>query len=341
MTVGIELDPSKVFMLPKAYPREPLGNLLPLPNPISLQIDPASLCNFKCSFCPTGDPHLIKKSGRAQMFMKMELYEKIMADIAGFERNLKVLKLFKDGEPMLNPNFLEMVRSAKRIGKIDRVETTTNGSKLGPGFNEALVDSGIDRIVLSIEGVTSERYLKFARVKFDFDGFVEKVRHLHSIKGDLQIHVKTVAQNLDYSIGEDRLFFDTFGPLSDGIFIENTVSSWPQFAVEGAVDKDIDAYGRETVHKDICPYLFYSLSINADGIVSPCCVDWNRELAIGNLVNESLMDVWNGDKLRDLRHKHVHGGLATVPSCGSCGQVHACTHDNLDGHREELKKQLT
>jgi radical SAM protein with 4Fe4S-binding SPASM domain len=338
--MGIELDIRKVFMLPKAYPRESLTNLLPLPNPISMQIDPASLCNFKCAFCPTGDPRLIKQSGRAQTFMKLDLFEKIVGDISKFERNLKVLKLFKDGEPMLNPHFLDMVRMAKQEKKIDRVETTSNGSKLGPGFNEALVESGIDRVVLSIEGVTSERYLTFARVKFDYDAFVEKVRHLYSIRGNMKLHVKTVAQNLDYSIGEDKQFFDTFGPISDGIFIENTVSSWPSFAVNGAVDKDIDAYGRETVHKEICPYLFYSLSVNADGVVSPCCVDWNRELAIGNLTTESLFDIWNGEKLRDLRRQHIVDGLASNSSCGSCGQVHACTHDNLDGDRAILKKHF-
>jgi len=45
--MGIEMDRRKIFMLPKAYPREQLGDLLPLPNPISMQVDPASLCNFK------------------------------------------------------------------------------------------------------------------------------------------------------------------------------------------------------------------------------------------------------------------------------------------------------
>lgn len=339
--MGIELDVRKVFMLPKAYQRETLADLLPLPNPLSMQVDPASLCNFKCAFCPTGDPHLIKKSGRAQTFMKMELFEKIVADIANFERNLKVLKLFKDGEPMLNPNFLAMVRAAKAEPKIERVETTTNGSKLAPAFNEQLVASGIDRVVLSVEGVTAARYLDFARVKFDYDAFVENVRHLYSIRGDMKLHIKTVAQNLDYTIGEDQIFFDTFGPICDGIFIENTVSSWPQFAVSEAVDDSIDAYGRETVRKEICPYLFYSLSINADGVVSPCCVDWNRELAIGSVAMQSLQEIWNGPKLRELRLQHVNEGLKANPSCGSCGQVHACTHDNLDGHREKLKQFMS
>ena len=336
--MGIEMDSRRIFVLPKAYPREALADILPLPNPISMQVDPASLCNFKCAFCPTGDPRLIKQSGRAQTFMKLELFEKIVADISAFERPLKVLKLFKDGEPMLNPNFFEMVKIAKQENKIERVETTSNGSKLGPEFNEALVASGIDRVVISIEGVTSERYRTFARVNFDYERFVEKVRHLYSIRGSMKLHVKTVAQNLDYSIGEDRKFFDTFGPICDGIYIENTVASWPQFSVAGAVDKNIDAYGRKTVHKAICPYPYYSLSINADGIVSPCCVDWNRDLAIGSVATESLLDIWNGEGLRALRRQHIVDGLGANPSCASCGQVHACTHDNLDAHKEKLKQ---
>lgn len=339
--MGIELDSSKIFVLPKAYPREELSELLPLPNPISMQVDPASLCNFKCAFCPTGDPHLIKRSGRRQTFMKLELFEKIVEDISAFKTNLKVLRLFKDGEPTLNPDFIRMVLLAKRESRIERVETTTNGSRLDVGFNERLVASGIDRVVISVEGVTADRYLSFARVRFDYDAFVEKVRHLYSIRGEMKVHIKTVAQNLDLSAGEDRKFFDTFGPISDGIYIENTVASWPQFSVAGAVSDEVDAYGGEAVQKEVCPYLYYSLSINSDGVVSPCCVDWNRELAIGSVANESLLDIWNGKALNALRRQHLFEGLGANQSCASCGQVHACTHDNLDRHKDKLKKLLS
>ena len=330
-----------IFMLPQAYERESLADVLPLSNPLSLQVDPASLCNFKCAFCPTGDPKLIKQSGRSQSFMGLDLYKKIIADIGEFKRNLKVLRLYKDGEPLLNPHFLDMVRIAKGEKKIERVETTSNGSKLTPELNEQLVEAGLDRIVLSIEGVTAERYLSFARVRLDFDRFVENVRHLHSIRGDMKIHVKTVSQNLDLAAGEDRKFFDIFGPISDGIYIENTVASWPQFAVDGAAPDDIDAYGRETVRKSICPYLFYTLSINSDGTVSPCCVDWNRDLAVGSVVSESLLDIWNGTAMQALRRQHIVEGLAANPSCASCGQVHVCTNDNLDPEREKLKTLFT
>jgi radical SAM protein with 4Fe4S-binding SPASM domain len=334
------LEGAKVFMLPKAYARSDLVDLVPLANPISMQVDPASLCNFKCAFCPTGDPRLIKQTGRGQTFMKMELFEKILAEVSQFKSPLKTLKLFKDGEPMLNPNFIDMVRAAKSVSTIERIETTSNGSKLSPDFNEKLVDAGIDRVVLSIEGVTAEKYLSFAKVRFDFDRFVETVRHLYSIRGNMKLHIKTVAQNLDYAKGEDRIFLDTFGPISDGIFIENTVASWPDFAVSDAVADEVDAYGRETEHKDICPYLLYALSINADGVVSPCCVDWNRDLALGSVADMTIMDIWNGEPLRELRRAHVVDGLKSVSSCASCGQVHACTHDNVDARRDELKTRL-
>lgn len=331
---------AKVFILPKAFERVDVVDLVPLPNPISLQVDPASLCNFRCAFCPTGDPHLIKSTGRGQVLMKLPLYEKIVADIERFRTPLRVLRLFKDGEPTLNPHFVDMVRIARRAKTVERIETTTNGSKLSPAFNEAIVDAGLDRIVISVEGVSAARYLAFARVRIDFDAFVANVRHLHSIRGDLKIHVKTVAQNLDFDKGEDRLFLDTFGPYADGIFIENTVSSWPDFDVDGSVPDGVDAYGRDAVRKSVCPYLFYSLSINADGVVSPCCVDWNRTLALGSVADSTIDEIWNGPALRALRRRHLVDGLATVPSCASCGQVHACTHDNFDARAADLRARL-
>src|SRR3546814_12232129 len=71
-------------------------------------------------------------------FMSLDLYRKIIAGISGFERNLKVLRLYKDGEPMLNPHFLDMVRLAKAEPRIERVETTSTGSKLEPDFTEQM-----------------------------------------------------------------------------------------------------------------------------------------------------------------------------------------------------------
>jgi len=340
MAIPSNTQPNNLFILPEAYPREKLEDVTPLANPIAMQVDPASICNFRCDFCPTGDSYLIKTTSRKQMFMQMNLYEKILSEISEFDRQLKTLRLYKDGEPLLHPEFIGMVKAAKAVSTIDRVETTSNGSKLSPEFNQKLVDAGLDRIVLSIEGMTAERYLSVARVRIDMGKFVENIRHLSSIKGKLQIHIKTLSQNLDYGKGEDSAFLDTFGPLADGIYIENTVESWPSFQVENTAPDGIDLYGRKTVYKSICPYIFYSLSINSDGTVSPCCVDWNRELVLGSVESATIMDIWHGEKLNSLRRSHIVDGLKNVSSCNSCGQVHLCTHDNLDPFRDQLKERF-
>ncbi|MCB2082302.1 MAG: hypothetical protein KDD76_06650, partial [Rickettsiales bacterium] len=83
--------------LPEFDDRQDLAAILPLDTPISLFIDPSSLCNFRCKFCPTGDPKLIKQTGRKQQFIPLELYQKILSDIATFPRKVKVLRLYKDG----------------------------------------------------------------------------------------------------------------------------------------------------------------------------------------------------------------------------------------------------
>ena len=330
------MNEQQTVILSQLFHRESLEDILPLNNPISMQVDPTSLCNFRCTFCPTGDPTLIKKSGRSQSFIDVSLYKKIIDDISDFERSLKVLRLYKDGEPLLHPNFPELVEIAKKCKKIERVETTTNGSKLTKALNQRLIDAGLDRITISIEGVTPLMYLSVAKYKIDFENFVDNIRNLFENRGNMVVHIKTVAQNLNKERGEVEKFYEIFSPISDAIAVENTVSAWPNFQVENSVDSQIDAFGRPTIFKKICPYPFYAMSVNSDGMVSPCAEDWDRKLILGDVRLQSLKEIWEGIPLRSLRKSHVKDGLGCTNSCSSCGQVHYATHDNLDHFRDAL-----
>lgn len=332
MDDGIRFAP-----LPQAFDRIDLAQALPLPNPIVMLVDPTSLCNFRCRFCPTGDPHLIKASGRSRNFMDLALFRRIVDGIAGFERPLRVLRLYKDGEPLLHPRFAEMVRIAKGCDRIERVETTTNGSKIDRAMADALVEAGIDRIIVSVEGVTARRYREFAGVDLDFEAFVDALAYLYAHRGRCQVHVKTVEENLDP--GEDERFRAIFGPISDRCYIERTVPSWPSFDVSRLVrarGAGTDSNHRPLVPKRICPYLFYSLSINSDGSVSPCCVDWRRDLVIGDAGTESLQAIWNGPRMQALRQLHIGTGRHGHATCASCGQVDYCVTENLDLHQDRL-----
>ncbi len=77
--------------------RTKLETVIPLSTPFVIFVDPADSCNFKCSFCPTGDTELMKKVGRPFKVMNFELYKKIIDDICEFDKPIKVLRLYKDG----------------------------------------------------------------------------------------------------------------------------------------------------------------------------------------------------------------------------------------------------
>jgi len=80
--------------------RTKLETVIPLIVPFIINVDPADTCNFQCKFCPTGDKYLMKKTpGRNHGIMDFELYKKIIDDICKFEKPIKVLRLYKDGEP--------------------------------------------------------------------------------------------------------------------------------------------------------------------------------------------------------------------------------------------------
>lgn len=323
--------------LPEFDSRTDLAEKLPLPAPISLFIDPSSLCNFRCKFCPTGDPKLIKASGRKQQFLELDLYRKILDDVAAMPGNVKVLRLYKDGEPTLHPEFIELVRLARDSGLFERIETTTNGSKLTPEFNARLIVAGIDRVVVSIEGVTNEQYKSFAGTNVKFDTIVDNIRDLYGRRGSCLIHVKTVYENLKE--GEDKIFIDAFSSICDRLYIEHTVPSWPSFEIDYIKNEDFEkrgAYGQNVQDKKVCAYPFYSLAINSDGSVSPCCVDWNRTLVLGNLNDMSLSDIWNGENMRNLRLMMLEGRRKENKTCGSCGQISHCSLDNIDASREAL-----
>ena len=127
--------------------RTKLETVIPLKTPFIINIDPSDKCNFQCKFCPTGDLELMKKTpGRLHGPMDFELYKKIIDDLDEFEDKVKVIRLYKDGEPLLNPHFAEMVAYAKKSPKVDRVDTTTNAALLTHDLSLKIIEAGLDRI---------------------------------------------------------------------------------------------------------------------------------------------------------------------------------------------------
>jgi radical SAM protein with 4Fe4S-binding SPASM domain len=321
--------------------RTPLETVIPLATPFIVFIDPASSCNFKCTFCPTGHRELIAETGRYQGAMKYEVFTKAIDDLAEFGKPIKVLRMYKDGEPFLNKRLADMIRYAKKSGYVDYIDTTTNGTFLTPERLAPVIEAGLDKINISVDGMTKETYQQFTGFNFDFDKFVEGVKWLDANKGDMEVSIKIPGELITED--ERQKFFDTFGDYCDRIFIENFAPCWPEFDVQersGIKIGEKGIYQQDLKPTDTCPYIFYAMSVNADGLVSSCFLDWGRRLIIGDVREESLRQIWNSDKMNALRLQHLEGRRCENKVCGSCGQLTHCLPDNIDDHRDMLLERF-
>lgn len=320
--------------------RTRLETVIPLSTPMVLFVDPSSACNFQCAFCPTGDRKLMASTGRYQGPMDLGLFRKVIDDLAGFTGSLKVLRLYKDGEPFLNRNLAAMVAYARASGRVPYIDTTTNGSLLDPERLKPVLDAGIDRINISIDGMSREQYVRFTKMDLDFDRLVRNVDWLYAHRGSCEIAIKIPGDLISEEQKEE--FFSTFGDICDRISIENFAPCWPHFDVASRTGVTLDKgiYTQPTGHTDTCPYVFYSMSVNADGQVSACFLDWQRRLLIGDVRQEPLAAIWESKAMNEHRILHLEGRRRSHPVCGSCGQLTHCLPDHIDPYRQELLERL-
>jgi radical SAM protein with 4Fe4S-binding SPASM domain len=316
--------------------RTPLQDVIPLSTPFVVFVDPASACNFLCPFCPTGHRDMIDETGRFQGVMKLPLFKKIIDDLKEFEKPIKVLRMYKDGEPFLNKNLANMIAYAKQSGSIDYIDTTTNGSLMTPERLGPVLEAGLDKINISVDGMNPEQYKKFTGFDFDFAKFVEHVKWLDANKGNCEVVIKIPGDLIDENQRQE--FLDTFGDYCDRIFIENFAPCWPEFDVEEHTGIKIEKgiHQQPIQNTDACPYIFYSVAVNADGLVSACFLDWGRKLVIGDVNQQSLPKIWHSPSMNALRLMQLEGRRRKHPVCGKCGQLSHCLPDNIDPYLTDL-----
>jgi MoaA/NifB/PqqE/SkfB family radical SAM enzyme len=320
--------------------RTPLESVIPLSVPFIINVDPSEACNFQCKFCPTGDRQLMRNTeGRNFGVMDFELFKKIVDDICEFDQPIKVLRLYKDGEPLLNKNFVEMIRYAKQKKCCARVDTTTNASLLSPEKSLAIIDAGLDRINISIEGINSQQYLNFSQFSLDFERFVGNIRFFYQHRKNCEMIIKINGDIL--GPGDKEKFYEIFGDIADGIYIESIMSCWPEFELNGVqVNREVGIYQQEIKEVVVCPYVFYSFSINADGVASACYLDWARKLVIGDVRTQSVKQIWNGEKLRELQRIFLRKERKAHAVCANCGQMTHGNPDNIDVYSNLLLKKI-
>lgn len=324
--------------------RTELQNVIPLETPYLLFADPSSVCNFRCKFCPCGgaNKEYWSKNKRVSI-MPYEIFRKLVDDAAEFPQKLKTLRLYKEGEPLLNKRLPDMINYARKKDIASKIDFTTNGSLFNRDLILAVTDAGVDRINISVEALDSEGYMTVSGAKLDFDDFIERLKFLYKNKNSCHIFIKI--SNLGLGKYSEQDFYDVFSEISDEMAVENVTPVWPGFDLKSELRKNdsLDIYGAalsERKKSEVCPYLFYSMCVNSDGTVSACLMDWNHQIIIGDIKKQSLSEIWNSDTLKQMRIDHLSLNKSKYGPCSECGQLEYAVLDNIDPYRRELLERI-
>jgi len=233
--------------------------------------------------------------------MDLSLYKKIIDE--GAEHRLWGVKLSYRGEPLLNKNIMEMILYAKRKGIMD-VYFNTNGMLLSEEMSREIIDAGLDRISISVEGTDPDLYEKM-RINAKFDTVLKNVNRLMELREKMKIgHPKIRVQSVNYS----------------GFDIEDYRHFWLDYCDEVAMLDFTDMSTRDSglIRDWACPQLWQRMTIEWDGTVFPCNNDDLRLISPGNVNNRTVHECWHDGMVSNVRVLHQNGRSHEIKDCDGC-----------------------
>ncbi len=269
--------------------------------------------------------------------MTFDHFRKICEDIIEVGQ-LKVLRLYMSGEPLLHKDLPTMIALAKELNVAKRIEVTTNASVLTPAKSESIIKSGLDYLRISIYAINYDRHRSITQSKINPKKMLNNVRRFFELRQKLGrntpfIYVKMINP---MDTNEVNTFIKAYRGICDEVAIEEPMN-WDN---RNAFDFLGTVYGnqinRESLYKypkEVCPFPFYSLVIHASGDVSVCCVDWEKKTVVGNIFTQSLKEIWNSSELRTFRRMHIERQRKQNEACRNCTYLFT-TPDNIDAISE-------
>ena len=313
-----------------------LKDLIPLKQPLRILIDPCNICNFRCEFCFQSNLN----SPFAGTVMSEEIFDEVLKSLSEFDEPINVVHMYGLGEPLTNKNLPNFISRLKKSGRAKKISVTTNGSLLNENLSQSLIDAGIDRIQISLNGLCDEDFARIVHRKISFDELYRQIKYLYEIRGNCHLHVKI---NGECFSSEDReKFVALFQNFADTINIDHVANFWSGIEIPGA-EKNLNVYGLNYSPSDdfVCYRTFYEMMINADGNVSPCCIDYKfHEQSLGNIKNFSLKEIWTGKKLRQLQLCALKGETSPYKICNGCEGKFSDATTDITPYREEILNRL-
>jgi len=283
--------------------------------PVSAGIELTNHCNLECPECLSGSGMMKRNRG----YMDPDLFGRIIREMKPF---LYSLNLYFQGEPMLHPHFFSFLRKSRGM----KIIVSTNGHFLSEENAEKIVKSGLNRLVISLDGMDQATYSAY-RVNGDLEKVLEGIRNITGAKkkyhSSLKIEIQfLVNKNNEHQIPEAKKYASQMKVglklKSMQIISNNGFERWlPSMKKFRRYEMKNKGYVIKNALPDRCARLWFNPVITWDGKVLPCCFDKDGEHVMGDLNEDTFKDIWNGPKYRSFR-KSILTGRYMTNICRNC-----------------------
>ena len=288
--------------------------------PISLSIEPTTSCNLRCPECPSGLRSFTRPTG----MLDLAFYNKIIDEQS---KSLSYLLLYFQGEPFLHQNFVKMVKYASAKGIY--TATSTNAHYFTDEVARETIQSGLDRLIISIDGTTQEVYEQY-RVGGSLDKVLDGTKKLIHWKKKLNSptphlifqflvvkpneHQIEDVKRMAKEIGVDEVKLKTAQLYDD----ENGNDLMPIKEQYSRYKKDSEGkYALKHKLLNHCWKMWHSSVITWDGTVVPCCFDKDASHALGNLEKDTFASIWQDKKYNSFRQLLIKN-RGEIDICKNC-----------------------
>lgn len=288
--------------------------------PISIAFEPTTSCNLRCPECPSGLRSFTRPTG----MLSEDLFKKTIDEL---HKKLLYLTFYFQGEPYLHPQFLELVQYAAR--KKIYTSTSTNAHYLTDANARKTVESGLDRLIISIDGTTQETYQQY-RVGGKLDKVIEGAKNV--IRWKQQLGSKTpfivfqflVVKPNEHQIADVQKLASELGVDAVGLKTAQIYDHEQGSPLIPSIDKysryrqtDSGTYQVKNGLGNHCWKMWHSCVITWDGLVVPCCFDKDALHQMGDVSKQPFTNLWAGKSYSQFRQLLLQS-RSKIEMCKNC-----------------------
>ena len=268
--------------------------------------------------CKTGVGTALRERG----YMSDETFRKVIDEIKG---KGVALKFVGQGEPLLHEKFIDYVKLAKKNGVVCHL--TTNGSLLDEMLMQKIIDSGLDSIKFSFQGVDREGY-RTLRQKDNFESLLEKIEKLYRMRGDKESPYITVATSITNESEElVNAFKERCSDFCDKVEVGITTLEFIEIdkvrneEAKAALLKLQEVQNRNKKRYKCCNQVFDVITVRWNGDVTACCADNDGIMTLGNIYEKGIQECWNSPLQNKYREILAKGRYEELEICKDCYDV--------------------